>query len=376
MPGARRTLLGAVAGVVVLTTAAGASYGMYSLSRSTDTALRDRSTPSPVAAAPSPTVAGTEATAPRTASTTAPTPTLAPRPEPEPVLEPGDRGVQVRELQGRLSQLAWFSPPMTGSYDATTRSAVRGFQDKRSFEATGTVDPRTWRRLVSMTRMPSQAELFNRAGPALFEAGDEGPEVRDLQARLRQIAWFFGDVSDHYGDQTAEAVRGFQAKRQIPVTGKVDRRTLELLGSMTREPTADELANREPDPADGSALDARCLTGVALCVDKSSNSLRYVVDGATRMTVDVRFGSAELPTREGQFAVFAKSRDHVSSLYNTSMPYAMFFSGGQAVHYSPDFAANGYNGASHGCVNVRDLGAIQSLFDQVAVGTKVVVYRS
>jgi lipoprotein-anchoring transpeptidase ErfK/SrfK len=145
---------------------------------------------------------------------------------------------------------------------------------------------------------------------------------------------------------------------------------------MTREPTADELANREPDPADGSALDARCLTGVALCVDKSSNSLRYVVDGDTRMTVDVRFGSAELPTREGQFAVFSKSRDHVSSLYDTSMPYAMFFSGGQAVHYSPDFAANGYNGASHGCVNVRDLGAIQSLFDQVAIGTKVVVYRS
>ena len=58
------------------------------------------------------------------------------------------------------------------------------------------------------------------------------------------------------------------------------------------------------------------------------------------------------------------------------MPFAMFFSGGQAVHYSPDFAANGYNGASHGCVNVRDYGAIASLFDQVPLGTKVVVYRS
>jgi lipoprotein-anchoring transpeptidase ErfK/SrfK len=101
-----------------------------------------------------------------------------------------------------------------------------------------------------------------------------------------------------------------------------------------------------------------------------------VIDGTVRMSVDVRFGSAELPTREGQFAVFSKSRDHVSSLYDTSMPYAMFFSGGQAVHYSPDFAANGYNGASHGCVNVRDLGAIQSLFEQAQVGDRVVVYRS
>ncbi len=48
------------------------------------------------------------------------------------------------------------------------------------------------------------------------------------------------------------------------------------------------------------------------------------------------------------------------------MPFAMFFSGGQAVHYSSDFAANGYYGASHGCVNVRDYDGVAWLFDQVA----------
>ena len=65
-----------------------------------------------------------------------------------------------------------------------------------------------------------------------------------------------------------------------------------------------------------------------------------------------------------------------STIYDTSMPLAMFFSGGQAVHYSPDFAANGYNGASHGCVNVRDRAAVAWLFDQVRLGDKVIVYRS
>jgi lipoprotein-anchoring transpeptidase ErfK/SrfK len=89
----------------------------------------------------------------------------------------------------------------------------------------------------------------------------------------------------------------------------------------------------------------------------------------------VRFGSDELPTREGAFSVGWKSRDHVSTIYDTPMPYAMFFSGGQAVHYSPDFAARGYNGASHGCVNVRNLAGIRSLFDQARVGDKVIVYR-
>ena len=58
------------------------------------------------------------------------------------------------------------------------------------------------------------------------------------------------------------------------------------------------------------------------------------------------------------------------------MPFAMFFSGGQAVHYSPDFAAVGYAGASHGCVNVRDYQAVAGLFEQVQVGDRVVVYWS
>ena len=56
----------------------------------------------------------------------------------------------------------------------------------------------------------------------------------------------------------------------------------------------------------------------------------------------VRFGASYTPTREGLFHVGWKSRDHVSKLYDSSMPFAMFFSGGQAVHYSSDFAARGY----------------------------------
>lgn len=214
-------------------------------------------------------------------------------------------------------------------------------------------------------------------GPELLGPGDTGAEVRELQSRLRQVAWFVGDVTDDYGPTTEAAVRGFQAKRGIAVTGYVDQRTRDRLAAMTREPTTDELANRFPGDADTSAaLDARCLAGRVMCVDKTSSTLRWVVDGKVAKTVSVRFGSSYTPTREGRFAVSSKSRDHVSSLYDSPMPFAMFFSGGQAVHYSADFAARGYFGASHGCVNVRDLPGITWLFDQVSIGDTVVVYRS
>lgn len=99
-------------------------------------------------------------------------------------------------------------------------------------------------------------------------------------------------------------------------------------------------------------------------------------NGKVSSTFDARFGCAATRTREGQFSVLWKSRNHVSTIYHTPMPYAMFFSGGQAVHYSADFARRGYNGCSHGCVNIRDKAGIAWVFDQVRNGDRVVVYRS
>ena len=293
------------------------------------------------------------------------------------VLKPGAQGPKVRELQQRLFQLAWLPETTTGVYDAATSAAVKGFQAKHGLKRTGVLDDRTWARLQSMTRTPTHDAMYNvlHPGTALLKAGDTGKKVRALQARLRQIDWYFGDVNGEYDAQTVTAVKGFQAKRVIPVTGDVDQRTLDRLNGMTTTPTTAELHNKIPSP---SKLDPRCLTGRVMCIDKTTSTLRWVVDGTVLQLMDARFGStiSNTPTREGLFHVYLKDADHVSRLYGSSMPYAMFFSGGQAVHYSSDFAAVGYNGASHGCVNIRDYDGIKWLFSQVRVGDKVVVYWS
>ena len=338
----------------------------------------------PASTVPSPTIAADPTTATPTPMATS-TPTVEPTSEPTskptktappPLLQRGDRGEKVRELQHRLRQLEWFSGAITGSYGKATVKGVKGFQGKRELAKTGTVDQRTWKALVKRTRKPTKAERHNKLvpGPAIMRQGSSGNRVRDLQARLKQIGWYSGLVTGNYGSVTKASVKGFQAKRQIPVTGEVDQRTLDRLYAMTRTPTKAELTNKAPKPS-ASGLDSRCMTGRALCVSKRTNSLVWVVNGSPQLRVDVRFGSTRTPTREGTFSVGWKSRNHFSKLYDTPMPYAMFFSGGQAVHYSADFARNGYSGASHGCVNVRNYTAIQSLFNQVRVGDKVIVHR-
>ncbi|WP_329256231.1 L,D-transpeptidase family protein [Streptomyces sp. NBC_01478] len=212
-----------------------------------------------------------------------------------------------------------------------------------------------------------------RAANVLWARGDSGTDVRELQARLRQADWLFDGPTGTYDDLTEQAVAGFQGKRGLPKTGETDTVTWQRLLKMTHEPGKWDLYLMGGQPA--GAPDPRCLTGRVLCIDKTSRTLRWMIDGRTVSTMSVRFGAQYTPTRDGVFQVYWKARDWVSTLYHSPMPYAMFFSGGQAVHFSYDFSARGYAGGSHGCVNVRDEAAIASLFAQVRTGDKVVVHQ-
>ena len=230
---------------------------------------------------------------------------------------------------------------------------------------------------ASPSETPTTSPTPSPTGPpALWALGATGTKVRGVEARLAQLdllstRW----VDGYYGTATRNGVAQLQATHGLPQTGAVDAVTWATLRGLTHLPTQAELYPTVSTQTRAMNLDKRCLTGHVLCIDKTSRQLAWVVDGRVTMTLDVRFGSEFHPTREGQFTVFEKDIDHVSTLYGSKMPYSMFFSGGEAVHYSSDFAARGYAGASHGCVNVRDKAGIAKLFGLVHLGDKVVVYR-
>ncbi|MFH8804387.1 L,D-transpeptidase family protein [Streptomyces sp. NPDC017936] len=283
----------------------------------------------------------------------------------------GGAGSPVRVGAGAPAPTATAATRAAASTPPRTPAAPRTSTPPRA-----SATPRASASSAADAKPPSAAPASGSPAPpppVLWSRGDTGRDVRELQARLRQIAWLSSGPTGAYDAPTEQAVRGFQGRRGLPRTGWTDTVTWERLLGMTRAPEKGELYATAGRPA--AAPDPRCLTGRVLCIDKASRTLRWMIDGRTVSTMSVRFGSQYTPTREGVFHVYWKSRHHVSTLYDSPMPYAMFFSGGQAVHYSSDFAARGYAGASHGCVNVRDEAAIAGLFAQVRNGDKVVVSR-
>ena len=198
--------------------------------------------------------------------------------------------------------------------------------------------------------------------------GQTSVKVYELQQRLVKAGVLKRkSKTGHFNKATTRAVKKFQSAKKTKATGKVDQATWSQLVAETGK-----IALNVP------SLDKRCrVDGSVICVDKTLRKLYYLKDQQLRQILDTRFGcSKKTPTREGRFQINRKSRDHVSQEYDVYMPYAMFFSGGQAVHWSKAFLRNGYNGCSHGCVNIRDKAGVAWLFDQVKVGDRLVVYRS
>jgi hypothetical protein len=199
--------------------------------------------------------------------------------------------------------------------------------------------------------------------------GQTNSGVKALQRRLvkaKNLDQAY--VTSYFGALTESAVKRFQRANGLTANGRVSRTTWNKLVART---------GKIKISTSSVKIDKRCkVTGRSLCIDKRTDKLYYMKNSKIIRTYDARFGCAATRTREGRFSVLWKSRHHVSSIYHTPMPYAMFFSGGQAVHYSADFAARGYNGCSHGCVNIRNRAGIAWIFDQVRVGDRVVVYRS
>lgn len=117
-----------------------------------------------------------------------------------------------------------------------------------------------------------------------------------------------------------------------------------------------------------------CKVETTICIDTTFLALRYVRDGKVVRTMDIRIGAPRFPTDLGTFRVYRKARYHRSTDYGTAMPYSLFYNGAESIHYSKAFRLDGYNGASRGCVNLRDFRAAGWLFRHSPLGTRVYVY--
>ena len=102
----------------------------------------------------------------------------------------GDTGPAVKAVQRQLRAKRHLDVPVDGRYGTSTRMAVRAFQQHAGVTVTGTMNGRTWRRLIAHFELPT----FNATALCDYSVGNGAANwgtaaaINQLEAAARSFA--------------------------------------------------------------------------------------------------------------------------------------------------------------------------------------------
>ncbi|MCX5309898.1 peptidoglycan-binding protein [Streptomyces sp. NBC_00154] len=129
------------------------------------------------------------------------------------LLQSGASGAQVTAVQQLLNTQGYTAGAADGNFGAATLSAVKAYQTTRGLPAGGIVGPKTWTALLSAGSTPT------------LRQGDSGAAVKRLQRSLTAALGTTVDAVGTFGPVTATAVRTYQTRQGLAVTGIVSSNT-------------------------------------------------------------------------------------------------------------------------------------------------------
>lgn len=169
---------------------------------------------------------------PRTSENTFDNPPMVVANSREVLLQRGDRGDNVTELQTRLEQLGYNTGGIDGIFGGMTEAAVQQLQQSVQLPSDGKFGQEELAVLGSMqpisvvpTRPSDTVISLGTLAP-----GAENSDVTRLQQRLKDSGYFQGQTTAYYGSKTESSVSSFQRDRGLSITGVADAQTLEELG--------------------------------------------------------------------------------------------------------------------------------------------------
>ena len=146
-------------------------------------------------------------------------------------LKSGAKGDAVKELQQRLKALGYYNSVIDGDYGYKTVAAVKAFQKKNGLTADGVAGASTLKKLNSTSAIKANTTTTTTTTTTGLKSGDQGPEVKKLQERLKELGYYTSVIDSQYGSKTIAAVKAFQKKNGLTADGVAGTATLKKLNS-------------------------------------------------------------------------------------------------------------------------------------------------
>ena len=156
-----------------------------------------------------------------------------------PTFRRGDRyHPLIYRMQQRLADLAYYTIRVDGIYGSGTERAVRLFQQINGLKPTGIADGATQARLYSKDAKSYHDWIPGGTSYTLYRSNYYQAAVVPLQRRLRELGYYAGAADGYFGSATYRAVRNFQSRNGLVVTGAADPATQARLYSASAKPAS------------------------------------------------------------------------------------------------------------------------------------------
>ena len=138
----------------------------------------------------------------------------------------GSSGTQVRNLQQDLTTLGYYWADITGNFGSKTEAAVKNFQEKNNLSADGIAGTKTLNAIASAISRTGGSSSSSYDNGTTLRLNSQGTAVSQMQTDLKQLGYYYADITGNFGTKTEAAVISFQKDKDLTADGVAGAKTL------------------------------------------------------------------------------------------------------------------------------------------------------
>ena len=142
-------------------------------------------------------------------------------------------GKEVSALQTDLTTLGYYWAQITGNFGEKTETAVKRFQEENGLTVDGVAGKKTLDAIAAAVAKKggSSAGSTTSTTGSVLKLNSQGTKVSQLQTDLKQLGYYYAEITGNFGEKTEAAVKDFQKKNGLSADGVAGANTLAAIAA-------------------------------------------------------------------------------------------------------------------------------------------------
>ncbi len=146
-------------------------------------------------------------------------------------LKLNSKGTDVRNLQQDLTTLGYYWAEITGNFGAKTETAVKRFQEENGLTADGVAGAKTLNAIAAAVARKGGTPASGGSAGTTLKLNSQGTKVSQLQTDLKQLGYYYAEITGNFGAKTEAAVKAFQKAKGLTADGVAGTKTLNAIAA-------------------------------------------------------------------------------------------------------------------------------------------------